>query len=406
MTNMKNKFLLLTAISIFLLVLTLYWLAMGFWVIGCIFLLFRSDLRTFVWIRERAWIYLICLIIGFVSLAIVIRVFVFEVFSIPSGSMEDSLLTGDKVLVSKLHYGPKIPGSPFEIPWVNLLFYINKEARAGMDSTWWGYRRLGGLSEIRRNDVVVFNHPDQSKIFYVKRCVGLPGSILTMQKGIIYNHGKELPSPLSVKNEYTFWPGNTDVFQTLLDSLEINSALLNDKPSVLKTKLVLNGSQFKALSESKSVDSTKVSHYPADSVPRSFPYHESMLWSIDNWGPVLVPKKGKTIRINPRNYALYEGILGFNDQGQFAQRYWQQNPVMCGEITSMSFDNNQQTSWNNTIEAGGSVSMTGGEVHLNASNSQGGQTATGRSVNTIPATKFECEQTPTGTTTCLSRDCQ
>lgn len=97
---------------------------------------------------------------------------------------------------------------------------------------------------------------------------------------------------------------------------------------------------------------------------------------------------------------------GFNDQGQFAQRYWQQNPVMCGEITSMSFDNNQQTSWNNTIEAGGSVSMTGGEVHLNASNSQGGQTATGRSVNTIPATKFECEQTPTGTTTCLSRDCQ
>ena len=309
--NNKFKLIGLLTISIFLFVFTLYWLSLGFLLIVGIFFMFNSRFRFFVWLRAKTWPYLFFIIVVFVSLAILVRVFVFEVFSIPSGSMEDSLLTGDKVLVSKLHYGPKIPGSPFEIPWVNLLFYINKEARAGMDSTWWGYRRLGGLSEIRRNDVVVFNHPDEKKVFYVKRCIGLPGSTLIMKKGILYDNGVKLPHPLPVRNEYTIWPGNTAAFNTLLDSLEINNVRLIDEEGVLKVRLTLNGHQHKALLKSPGIDSIKLSHYPVDTIPHSFPYHQSMLWSIDNWGPVIVPQKGGTISLTTSSYALYKDIMKY-----------------------------------------------------------------------------------------------
>lgn len=57
--------------------------------------------------------------------------------------MENLLYPGDVIVVNKLEYGPRLPRSPFEIPWINLAFYMNKEARSRIKENWWDYYRLG-----------------------------------------------------------------------------------------------------------------------------------------------------------------------------------------------------------------------------------------------------------------------
>ena len=87
-------------------------------------------------------------IIAIFIFAIALRLFVFELFTIPSGSMENTLYTGDKIIVGKLQYGPRLPRSGFEIPWLNLFWFLNTKARAEMGKTGWGYHRLCGYSQM------------------------------------------------------------------------------------------------------------------------------------------------------------------------------------------------------------------------------------------------------------------
>ena len=77
--------------------------------------------------------------------------------------MKGILLPGDRVLVSKLQYGPRLPQSPFEVSWVNALFWLNSNARNHIDSAWWSYRRLKGFGNVQRNDVVVLYPPRKER---------------------------------------------------------------------------------------------------------------------------------------------------------------------------------------------------------------------------------------------------
>jgi len=112
--------------------------------------------------------------------AICIRIFFIEVYSIPSSSMKNTFVPGDKVLVNKLAYGPKLPESPYDIPWVNLLWYLKEQISGIHKTTKWGYKRLNGFTKIRRHQVMIFAHPllGGSKNYFIKRCAGLPGDTL------------------------------------------------------------------------------------------------------------------------------------------------------------------------------------------------------------------------------------
>src|SRR5690606_36322752 len=107
-----------------------------------------------------------------VLLAIFCRVFIFEVYMIPSESMEDALFPGDIIFVSKLNYGPKLPRRPQDIPWINLFFENSQLQKEGKNSSW-AYRRLPGFSTIIHGDIVVFRKPDDNSDFLIKRCIGI-----------------------------------------------------------------------------------------------------------------------------------------------------------------------------------------------------------------------------------------
>ena len=153
--------------------------------------------------------------------AILFRLFCIEIYSIPSGSMENTLLPGDKVLVNKLAYGPKLPMSPYDIPWVNLVWFLQAGASANPASVYWDYRRLPGFSAIKRGDVMVFSHPlwGGRNNFFIKRCMALPGDTLEITDGRVKINGQSLPEPACTKKVYEFWPDTSRQFSLLADSL-------------------------------------------------------------------------------------------------------------------------------------------------------------------------------------------
>lgn len=215
--------IVLAGLLIVLIISRLYWLAFGMLMIMGTVFLYRSNLSFFVWIRNYSLILYFLSTIGIFLLAVSFRVFFIEVFSIPSGSMENTLLTGDKILVSKLSYGPVLPKSPLEIPWLNLIWYLSKGRNANFDRVYWDYGRLSGFSSVKRGDVVVFLHPlwVNRDNFFIKRCVAKPGDTLQIIDGIVLINRKVLPNDDQLKQNYRVKTNNWPKFQKNFDPLII-----------------------------------------------------------------------------------------------------------------------------------------------------------------------------------------
>ena len=106
------------------------------------------------------------------AIALVVRVFLYQPFNIPSGSMKQTLLVGDYLFVSKLSYGY----SKFSFPFSLDLF---------------SGRMFG--STPKRGDVVVFRLPRDQTLDYIKRVIGLPGDEIQMKGGVLHINGTPVP---------------------------------------------------------------------------------------------------------------------------------------------------------------------------------------------------------------------
>ena len=126
-----------------------------------------------------------------VVVATLIRWGTVEAFVIPTPSMENSLLVGEYLFVSKLHYGSRTPRTPLQIPLTHQKIW-GTEIPSYLDWIELPSFRLPGVSSVKREDVVVFNVPDVGmndgierpidlKTYYVKRCVGIPGDTIVIK---------------------------------------------------------------------------------------------------------------------------------------------------------------------------------------------------------------------------------
>lgn len=303
---MKLKLICLLSLALFLIVLTLYWLATGIMLAGALYWALLSETRLAKAYRKNAWLYAGLSFFSAMALAVSLRVFVLDLYEIPSISMEGSMCRGDKIIVSKLHYGPRLPESPFEIPWLNLFFYSNKQARAKIGVKWWPYQRYNGFSEVKRNDVVVFNHPVTDKILYIKRCVGLPGNTICIKKSIVYCNKKALLNPSTIKYTYQAIVTNPEKFRKLVDSLGLASAV---KPLPLRVKLELTVQQYHLLKKLNCVNSLLLTDFPVMPFIENRPGSTPRYWTANNWGALWIPQKGKMLELTPENFRIYRLVL-------------------------------------------------------------------------------------------------
>lgn len=248
----KTRLSLILAIMLIMLVFTkLWWLLAGVVILAASYLALTSGIfnrgKTRRRIRSAVMVVLIF------SIAIAFRVFFIEIYAIPSGSMEDTLLPGDKVLVNKLVYGPKLPASPYDIPWINLGWYLQAGASANPDSVYWKYHRLKGFSEIKHGDVIVFSHPlwEGRNNYFIKRCMALPGDTLQIMNG----------------------------------KVKINAGFLDEQPTIKMVPVVY------------------------DSTHTVYPYHPDIRWSLNEYGPLVVPYEGMQIRLTREALQLYYNVI-------------------------------------------------------------------------------------------------
>ena len=243
--------------------------------------------------------------------ALLIRAFFFEAFRIPSESMENTLLVGDFVLVSKLHYGPRFPVT-VGLPFTNLY----------LDDVQLPAHRFPGISGVNKNDVIVFNVPSETgpvdrKTHYIKRVVGLPGDSLAIVKKVpVVNGISELPMD-EIKHMWKAYPvEGKEIPVARLKELGIYQIIQPQRRGgpikFESTKPVSD--QIRNWEEvQKLVAVVRNSHFR----DRVFPPNST--YSLDNYGPIYIPKRGDLVELNDSNWDLYREIIN-RHEGKRAER--------------------------------------------------------------------------------------
>lgn len=276
--------------------------------------------------------------------ATIIRTFFFEAYTIPTGSMEGTMLVNDYLFVSKLAYGPRVPMTPLAVPLVHNTMPVTG-GKSYTDAVQWKYRRIPGFGDVKRNDVVVFNfpagdtvvtkYPDQDyymlcramgrdnvlanmeiitrpvdkKENYIKRCVAIAGDAIEVKDARIYINGTVAPLfPHSKLNYLVTTNGNMPAAD---DNLEMAERFNNNF-----YRYNLENDQVDEMQKTTHVVSVKpLIEYPAGVTPQApsdwvFPHDTANYkWNRDNFGPITVPKKGVTVALTAQNIALYRRII-------------------------------------------------------------------------------------------------
>lgn len=246
-----------------------------------------------------------------------IRWLIVGLYVIPSGSMERTLLTGDFVFVSKLHYGARTPATPLQIPITHRII-PGTQLKAYLDWIQLPQYRLPGLGNVKRNDVVVFNTPEERNVpvdlreYWIKRCVALPGDVLYIKHKKLYVN--DMPTDTAIHTiQYKYFMKTNRVFpHAFFERAGIKQFMLSTVPDhkgyVIYTTFD-KANQLQSVLAS-SIQAIEPEEEATDGFqPKVYPWNSSCAWTKDNFGPLTVPKKGMTIPINKTNLILYGYLI-------------------------------------------------------------------------------------------------
>lgn len=263
--------------------------------------------------------------------ATLIRGFLIEAYMIPTGSMEKSLLVGDFLFVSKLNYGPRVPMTPIAFPFAHHTMPLT-----GGKAYWEGlklnYKRLPGFEEIERNDVVVFNYPMEAdapynrpidkRENYIKRAIGIPGDTIRLELAQVYVNGEKGFNPPQGQMDYLVYTDGTGLNPQRLLDLRIESSTFHREPYLL----YLTDEAFEEVAGWSNVTRIIPNIRPENTPePGIFPgnlHERSELhpWNLDNFGPIIVPKKGWTVTLDSLNWPLYERAIRVYEGNEAEER--------------------------------------------------------------------------------------
>jgi signal peptidase I len=263
--------------------------------------------------------------------AMLLRWSAVEAYVIPSESMEHSLLVGDYLFVSKLHYGPQTPQTPLQVPLTHQTLPL-LGLKSYSDLIQVPTYRFPGFSTVQRNDVVVFHVPHEQqrpadlRTFLIKRCIAVAGDTIAIRQGQVFLNGQ--PGAVAGQPQTTYFLAvpqpNDEVRQALHDQGVVDytqpdgqpTAGTNPETGQLGYFISCPASVAAYFKKQPYVQAISVVSPPAELFPdvadfdvsgavSAVPRH----WQLDNYGPLPVPKKGQTIILTPANAAIYYKIV-------------------------------------------------------------------------------------------------
>jgi signal peptidase I len=273
--------------------------------------------------------------------ATTVHTYVMQPYVIPSSSLEKSLLIGDFLFVSKFHYGARVPMTTVALPMVHdtipvlkkksYLFSDNFEKRSTslFNKLQLPYMRIPGFEKIKRNEIVVFNQPADTlldmndfqpdrnyykpidkKTNLVKRCVGIPGDSLSIVNGYVHINGKRTVLPDRAKPQW--------YFDVITDGQKISQNVIKNRYGVREGGQTRDGNYVLNLTDE---DAVKVSKNPlvksinkritpkGQGEPSLFPHVSNLGWNGDNYGPIYIPKKGATVKLDKESLPFYKRVI-------------------------------------------------------------------------------------------------
>ncbi|MEM8486407.1 MAG: signal peptidase I [Bacteroidota bacterium] len=250
------------------------------------------------WQREWAEALIFALVV-----MLIVRTFIFDLFKIPTPSMEKSLLVGDHLFVSKLNYGTRLPktlGVPFtQIHWPGFEF---------------PHFRFPGFSEVKRGDAIVFNYPVENKpidrkMHYIKRVVGLPGETVELRDKVVYIDND--PQPLLSGMQQVWDVYKTDsrvhVSATRLRAIGIDSVAATNNLELIR--VVATEEAVKQVAAWPYIDRVEPFLMNPDARYSAAMYPPGRGYTPDQYGPVRIPQKGQTITLTKENWPVYDVVI-------------------------------------------------------------------------------------------------
>jgi signal peptidase I len=283
--------------------------------------------------------------------ATLIRATTFEAYTIPTSSMEKSLMVGDFLFVSKLHYGVRVPMTPISFPLVHNMLPFT-EIKSYFDWPSIPYIRLPKFQDIKRGESVVFNYPVDTdpidkKTNYVKRCVGIPGDTLQVTDRVLMINGEPFVFPDRANPQYKYYVRtngagfNREQLKKEFDINFLSSGDYRKDPSAQDVYSLTNTEYLIFISDSslgkfKTLPNVEevwpiIAPVSGGNLPEEWPQTLKLLGyqdttsvlfpdpghhgprpfknSWDNYGPVYIPKAGDVIELNANTFWEYATVI-------------------------------------------------------------------------------------------------
>lgn len=316
-------------------------------------------------------------IIFAVVAASIIRMFLIEAYTIPTSSMEKSMLVGDYLFVSKYHYGPKLPNTPISFPFVHHTLPLTDHTPSYLEWLDLPYHRLAGIEAISRNDIVVFNFPEgdtvcanvqaasyyalvrqygrkailedkiagdimvrpvDKKENYIKRCVAIPGDSIKIIDSQLYVNGQKQEIFDGMQYNYYLVTNGQVLNSKFLERYGISKEdnenakrfsnspddmnFVNNNPELNQYDLgnlyliPLTQDKADAIRKNPFIKAVvKNIREKGLSDADIFPHSaENYNWNRDNFGTLYIPKKGETVTLTEANIHIYQRLIQVYEQ--------------------------------------------------------------------------------------------
>ncbi|HEX7014343.1 MAG TPA: signal peptidase I [Cyclobacteriaceae bacterium] len=292
--------------------------------------------------------------------ATLIRWLIMEAYTIPTPSMENSLLVGDFLFVSKFHYGTRTTTTPLQIPLTHQKIWFTN-IPSYVDWIKLPQYRLPGITHVKRNDVVVFNvpplelndyidYPVDLKTNYIKRCVAIPGDTLQIIDRQVFINGLPGENPPFMQFSYRV-AANSPINERIFEKYDIHEANIVGRENgqviyqmQLRPEIAdeLESLHFIQSVEVATMNSFGKMEKRVAGVAESniFPDAKRFPWNGDFYGPLVIPAKGMTITINDSTLAIYGTTIRDYDHNDDARIDGDRLIIDGHEVTEYTFHQN------------------------------------------------------------------
>jgi signal peptidase I len=263
--------------------------------------------------------------------ATIVHTYVMQPFTIPTSSLEKTLLVGDFLFVSKFHYGARTPMTAVSFPMVHDTIPVLK-SKSYFKDLQIPYFRFPGFQKIKQNDIVVFSWPPDTltnitnprskvdikpldkKSNYVKRCVGLPGDSLEVRDGYVYINGtkNKLPGRAKLQFGYAFRTKKQLNPSFAAEQYDITDLYpMDNPPSYRVFRAMMTDAAYERFKNYPDMDTIfKTTAEKGVGDPSTFfPHDPNYEWNTDYFGPMYIPKAGASVSITTETLPLYRRII-------------------------------------------------------------------------------------------------